>query len=119
MASRVLIVDDHAPFRVVARQVLGAGGYDVVGEAADGRSAIQATHELRPDLVLLDIQLPDIDGCEVARRLTAELNPPAIVLISARDAADYGSRLESCGARGFVAKAELSGAALEALLKQA
>ena len=118
MASRVLIVDDHAPFRVVARQVLGAGGYEVVGEAADGRSAIRATRELHPDLVLLDIQLPDLDGCEVARRLTAESNPPAIVLISSRDAADYGGRLYACGARGFVAKAELSGPALDALLKQ-
>ena len=113
----MLIVDDHAPFRGVARRVLDAGGYDVVGEAGDGRSAIRATRELRPDLVLLDIQLPDIDGCEVARRLTAELNPPAVVLISSRDAADYGARLQSCGARGFVAKADLSGAALDALLK--
>jgi DNA-binding NarL/FixJ family response regulator len=112
----VLIVDDHAGFRSMARRLLQAGGYDVVGEAADGSSAMQAARQLLPDLVLLDIQLPDVDGCEVARWLAAEANPPAVVLISSRDAEDYGARLEGCGARGFVAKADLSGATIDALL---
>ena len=100
----------------MARRLLQAGGYDVVGEAADGSSALQAARQLRPDLVLLDIQLPDVDGCEVARWLAAEANPPAVVLISSRDAEDYGARLTGCGARGFVAKADLSGASIDALL---
>ena len=116
MASRVLIVDDHSGFRHIARQLLTEGGYDVVGEAADGLSAIKAARQLRPDVVLLDVQLPDIDGCEVARQLAAHRDPPAVVLISSRDAADYGARLDGCGARGFVAKAELSGAALDNVL---
>jgi DNA-binding NarL/FixJ family response regulator len=100
----------------MARRLLQAGGYDVVGEAADGSSAMQAARQLLPDLVLLDIQLPDVDGCEVARWLAAEANPPAVVLISSRDAEDYGARLAGCGARGFVAKADLSGATIAALL---
>jgi DNA-binding NarL/FixJ family response regulator len=115
---RVLIVDDHAGFRSMARRLLQAGGYDVVGEAADGSSAMQAARQLLPDLVLLDIQLPDVDGCEVARWLAAEANPPAVVLISSRDAEDYGARLAGCGARGFVTKADLSGATIAALLAE-
>jgi DNA-binding NarL/FixJ family response regulator len=116
VSPRVLIVDDHAGFRSMARRLLQAGGYDVVGEAADGSAAMQAARQLLPDLVLLDIQLPDVDGCEVARWLAAEANPPAVVLISSRDAEDYGARLAGCGARGFVAKADLSGATIAALL---
>jgi DNA-binding NarL/FixJ family response regulator len=115
---RVLIVDDHAGFRAMARRLLQAAGYDVVGEAADGASALDAARRLRPDLVLLDVQLPDVDGCEVARQLAAEDAPPAVVLISSRDAGDYGERLQSCGARGFVAKADLSGATIDALLHE-
>lgn len=102
----------------MARRLLQAGGYDVVGEAADGSSAMQAARQLLPDLVLLDIQLPDVDGCEVARWLAAEANPPAVVLISSRDAEDYGARLAGCGARGFVTKADLSGATIAALLAE-
>ena len=118
MLPRVLIVDDHAGFRSIARRLLEAGGYEVVGEAADGSSAMQAAHDLRPDLVLLDIQLPDVDGCQVATWLLAAHSPPTVVLVSSRDAADYGPRLAGCGARGFVAKADLSGAALDALLRE-
>src|ERR1700726_226654 len=97
VGPRVLIVDDHAGFRSMARRLLQAGGYEVVGEAADGSSGLQAARHLRPDLVLLDIQLPDVDGCEVARWLAAEADPPAVVLISSRDAEDYGARLTGCG----------------------
>jgi DNA-binding NarL/FixJ family response regulator len=112
----VLIVDDHAGFRSMASRLLQSAGYDVVGEAADGSSGLEAARRLQPDLVLLDIQLPDVDGCEVARWLAAEDNPPVVVLISSRDAGDYGARLEDCGARGFVAKADLSRATIDALL---
>jgi DNA-binding NarL/FixJ family response regulator len=113
----ILIVDDHPSFRYTARVLLQAEGFEVVGEAADGDSALRAAQELRPDVVLLDVQLPDFDGFEVARRL-ARMNggSPAVILTSSRDAADYGPLVEESGARGFVPKAELSGSALAALL---
>jgi DNA-binding NarL/FixJ family response regulator len=116
---RVLIVDDHTWFRSVARMLLQTSGYDVIGEAVDGASAMQAVSELRPDVVLLDIQLPDMDGCRVARLLTQTEAPPTVVLISSREASDYGPRIQICGARGFIGKAALSGAALDALLSGA
>lgn len=114
--TRVLIVDDHAPFRSIARQILSAAGFLTVGESADGREAIRACGELCPDLVLLDVQLPDIDGFAVAAVLTARVDPPAVVLVSSRSRTDYGSRIEDCRARGFIAKAELSGDAVRRLL---
>ena len=110
------IVDDHRTFRRAARRVLESAGYEVIGEAADGESAIEAIHELSPDVVLLDVALPGIDGFEVASRLTANGNSPAIVITSSRDGADFGPRVEESGARGFVHKAELSGPAIDAVL---
>jgi DNA-binding NarL/FixJ family response regulator len=112
----VLIVDDHAAFRAGARRLLQLEGFDVLGEAADGASALEAARRLHPDVVLLDIGLPDVDGFAVAEQLAAQDDPPAVVLISTRAAAAYGRRLERCGARGFIAKAELSGACLAALV---
>ena len=108
----VLVVDDHDGFRRYARVFLGASGLDVVGEAADGASAIAESRRLRPSVVLLDVQLPDIDGFEVARRLLAEPDGPAIILISTRDAADYGDRIRASGARGFVTKSRLTASAV-------
>jgi DNA-binding NarL/FixJ family response regulator len=116
MHNRVLIVDDHAPFRSITRQVLTADGFLVVGEAADGAEAIRTCGELHPDLVLLDVQLPDIDGFAVAAILTTRIDPPAVVLVSSRSRTDYGSRIEDCGARGYIAKAELGGDAVRRLL---
>ena len=115
MTARVLIVDDHAPFRARARALLEADGYEVVGEAADGQSAVAAAQRLRPDVVLLDVQLPDVDGFAVAERLAAEADPPTVVLISSRGAGTYRHRLQSSPVRGFIAKAELSGDALAML----
>ena len=112
----LLIVDDHPGFRALARRLLKAGGFEVVGEAADGHAAITAARTLRPDVVLLDIQLPGIDGFEVAARLGDGEVGPAVVLISTRDRADYGPRVDRCGARGFIPKAELSAAAIRSLL---
>jgi two-component system response regulator EvgA len=112
----VLIVDDHAGFRASARRMLEAEGFDVVGEADDGESAIEAAGELAPEVVLLDVQLPGIDGFEVASRLTAEAGAPAVVLTSTRDLAEFGSLVEESGARGFVPKGSLSAAAIEELL---
>jgi DNA-binding NarL/FixJ family response regulator len=115
MPHRVLIVDDHAGFRTQARALLESEGFLVVGEAADGHAAILAAARLTPDVVLLDVQLPDIDGFEVAEQLTA--GAAQVILTSSRDGADFGSLVARCGARGFVPKGELSGAALEALLQ--
>ena len=117
MSPSVLIVDDHPTFRATARALLEAEGFEIVGEAEDGRAAIEAARRLRPEVVLLDVQLPDIDGFEVAASLTSNGNSPAVVLISSRDAADFGELIALSGARGFLAKAELSGAALTALLR--
>jgi DNA-binding NarL/FixJ family response regulator len=114
--TTVLIVDDHAGFRSRARALLESDGYDVVGEAPDGESAVSATHDLDPDVILLDVQLPGIDGFEVARRLAAAGRRSRVVLTSSREASDYGRRIERSGARGFISKAELSGRAIRALL---
>lgn len=114
--ATVLIVDDHADYRRSASALLEAEGFAVVGVAADGASAIEAVERLRPEVVLLDIQLPDVDGLCVAKRLAVTPDPPVVVLISSREAAAYGSRLDTAPARGFIAKRELSGAALAALV---
>jgi DNA-binding NarL/FixJ family response regulator len=112
----VVIVDDHAEFRASARKLLEAEGYTVVGEAADSTQAFEAVAELKPAVVLLDITLPGPDGLAVAERLTAGDDSPAVVLISSRDAIEYGPRLARTRARGFIAKDELSGERLAALL---
>jgi DNA-binding NarL/FixJ family response regulator len=116
MGPTVLIVDDHAAFRASARALLQAEGFDVVGEAANGAEAVKAVAVLRPEIVLLDIQLPDLDGLAVAEELAAAPDPPAVVLISSRDAAAYGPRLQAAPARGFIPKSGLSGEALAALI---
>ncbi len=116
MPVAVLIVDDNARFRVRARRRLEADGYAVVAEAEDGASALEAARRHRPDVVLLDIGLPDMSGLTVAECLTREPEPPAVVLTSTHDAADFGERLSRCGARGFVPKAALTGEAIAAVL---
>jgi DNA-binding NarL/FixJ family response regulator len=112
----VLIVDDHEGFRQVARELLEADGVQVVGEAADGESAITEAARLRPQLVLLDVQLPDIDGFEVAARIGEASDPPAVVLTSSHAASTYRQRLAHSAARAFIPKDELSGDALAALV---
>jgi DNA-binding NarL/FixJ family response regulator len=116
LVPTILIVDDHPSFRASAHAMLAADGYEVVGEAEDGESAITAAERLRPDVVLLDVQLPDLDGFEVARRLTANGEGPSVVLVSSRDGSDFGPLVESSGACGFVPKNELSGPAVTALI---
>jgi DNA-binding NarL/FixJ family response regulator len=111
----VLIVDDHAGFRRAARALLETAGFSVVGEAADGATALTEAARLRPGLVLLDIQLPDLDGFEVAARLADGTEPPAVVLTSSRAASSYRQRLASSPALGFIAKSELTGQALAEL----
>jgi DNA-binding NarL/FixJ family response regulator len=114
--GNVLIVDDHPSFRTSARRLLEDAGFTVVGETDSGLSAIVAVRELRPSVVLLDVQLPDIDGFEVAARLAGQDEAPAVVLTSSHDGADFGDMVVRCGARGFVDKADLSGSAIEQLL---
>jgi DNA-binding NarL/FixJ family response regulator len=116
MAMTLMIVDDHRSFRNAARRVLESAGFEVVGEAADGESALEAIRSLHPDVVLLDVQLPGIDGFEVASRLTANGDAPAIVMTSSREGADFGPLVEQSGARGFIHKADLSGPAIDAVL---
>ena len=116
MPGTVLIVDDHEGFRASARRLLEADGYEVVGEAGDGERGIEAAATLEPEVVLLDVQLPGIDGFAVARRLTARPGAPAVVLTSTREGAEFGALVEESGARGFVPKDELSGRALAAVL---
>jgi two-component system response regulator EvgA len=116
MATTVLVVDDHESFRRVARLLLEFEGYEVVGEAEDGHTGLAAARALAPDLVLLDIQLPDIDGFDVAARLTSDERAPAVILTSSQDGADFGMLIRRSGARGFIPKAEITGARLAALL---
>jgi DNA-binding NarL/FixJ family response regulator len=119
VGPRVLIVDDHPSFRASARVLLEAEGFEVVGEAADGATALSEARRLRPEVVLLDVQLPDFDGFDVAARLTGDENAPAVILVSSRDGSDFGPLVTRSGARGFVPKAELSGDRVQALLPPA
>ncbi len=112
----LLIVDDHASFRTFVRSMLSADGFDVTGEAADGESALVEAQRLQPEVVLLDVQLPGIDGFEVARQLAETERPPAVVLTSSRDASEYGARLTESPVFGFIPKHELSGDGLSLLL---
>ena len=116
LVTRVLIVDDHPSFRASARAVLEADGFEVVGEAADGASALEAARSLAPDVILMDVQLPDANGFDLCEFLCVTEPEPSVVLISSRDAADYNGLLETSHARGFIAKADLSGDAVRALL---
>ena len=114
---RVLIVDDHAGFRATARRLLEGEGYESVGDAEDAASAVAVAKETRPELVLLDVQLPDRDGFELTEQLVA-LDPEVqVVLTSSRDVEDFGQYVETSSARGFVPKAKLSGETLTALLE--
>jgi DNA-binding NarL/FixJ family response regulator len=113
----LLIVDDHAGFRSFARALLESEGYDVVGEAADGATAVAAARRLRPAIVLLDIALPDVDGFAVCEQIIAAARErPLVVLTSSRDASSYRDRLASSKASGFIPKHEISAAALAELI---
>lgn len=114
---RVLIVDDHPSFRTCARSLLESEGFEVVGEAADGGSAVTLAAQLEPEIVLLDIQLPGADGFAVAEQLLAAHPHLQIVLVSSRERSSYGPLIEQSGARGFLTKGDVSGVALERLLE--
>ena len=116
MTHTVLIVDDHPSFRASARAILESDGFTVVGEAVDGASGLEALRRLRPDVVVLDVQLPDMTGFDVCVEC-GDLDTTSIVLVSSRDAADYGTQVEASKAIGFVPKGELSGEAILSLLR--
>lgn len=116
MSGTVLIVDDHERFRAIARRALEVDGWTVVAEADDGASGLRAAGEAHPDVVLLDVGLPDMSGLEVARQLHAATPDLAVVLVSTHDAGDYAELAAAHGARGFIPKAELSGDALSELV---
>ena len=118
MPKTLLIVDDHPSFRCSARAILEAEGFEVVGEAATGELAVAMARTLHPDVVLLDVQLPDASGFDVCQALVRSGNgaAPDVVLVSSRDACDYGDLIDASGACGFVPKADLSGEALASLL---
>lgn len=117
MAKSILIVDDYATFRASARSLLEDEGFEVVGEAENGLAALRLARELEPEVVLLDVHLPDLDGFEVAERLRELEAPPIVILTSSRD--DYRSLVESSSAVAFLRKDELSGAALTSALASA
>lgn len=114
MATSIVIVDDYAPFRDTARTLLETEGFEVVGEAENGVTALRVARDVQPDVVLLDVHLPDFDGFEVAERLRRLDPAPVVILTSSRD--DYGALVATSAARAFVRKDELSGKALEAAL---
>jgi DNA-binding NarL/FixJ family response regulator len=117
VARTIVIVDDHDDFRSHAARMLTAGGYDVVGSCADGHSAVSTITALHPDVVLLDVQLPDIDGFAVIEQVERLLDGgPVVVLTSTREAIDYGARVAQSGAAGFISKAELSARSVDALV---
>ena len=116
MTLTALVVDDHAGFRTSARFLLEMEGFEVVGEAEDGASAVSAAERLEPDLVLLDVQLPDSRGFEVAREILSRGLHSRIILVSSREESDYGDSIRASGAIGFVPKGELSGDRVRALL---
>jgi len=112
----LVVVDDHAGFRQVVRQMLTAAGWQVIGEASTGAAVPDMVMRLAPDLVLLDVVLPDTDGFTVAERLAAAGCRSAVVLISGHDRSDFEGRVRAAPVRGFLAKEMISGQALAQLL---
>ena len=119
MPCRVLLVDDNSDFRRAARQLLERHDFVVVAEAETGITGIERAQEHRLDLALVDVQLPDIDGFEVAERLSRLGAAVAVILVSSLDGADFGALVAAGPALGFVSKGELSASAIEALLPPA
>jgi len=109
MAVRVLIVDDQSTFRAAARAVVGAAaGFEVVAEAATGEESLDAVRDHQPDLVLMDVNLPGIDGVEATRMILLPGGGPVVLLLSTRDAEEYAPIAVECGAAGYISKSEFS-----------
>ena len=113
---RVLVVDDQPPFREAVRMVVEmTAGFQVAGEAVNGQEGIEMTQTLRPDLVLMDVQMPGIDGIEATRRITELDDPPHVVVMSTHESGDYQETAVLAGADAFIAKSEFGMDALEDL----
>ena len=112
MPVRVLIVDDQEPFRTVARTVVEmTDGFEVIGESESGEDSVSRAHELSPDLVLMDVNLPGINGLEATRQILADHangKPVVVLVLSTYEAAEYGPQAEEAGAAGFISKSEFS-----------
>jgi DNA-binding NarL/FixJ family response regulator len=118
MDHRVLIVDDNGAFRAAARQLLERAGFAVVAEAESGAGGVEEAKAYSPDVAIVDVQLPDFDGFEVAARLSDLDAPPRVILTSSLDGGDFGALVAASSALGFVPKADLSGSLIKALLAQ-
>jgi DNA-binding NarL/FixJ family response regulator len=116
--TRVLIVDDHSSFRQLAARLLGDSGFAVVGEAADAASALREAERLQPDVVLLDVVLPDRSGLAIAAELARAAAAPQVVLTSSRSPSDFGESFDWPPGCSFVPKHELSAARLRAVLQR-
>jgi len=115
MTVRVLIVDDQQPFRMAARMVVEATeGFDVVGEAESGEQSIELAKDLDPNLVLMDVNLPGIDGLEATRRILAESERVVVLLLSTYEEEEYAPRAAECGASSYIPKAAFGPDRLEA-----
>jgi two-component system, NarL family, invasion response regulator UvrY len=111
----VLVVDDQAPFREVARMVVEmTDGFEVVGEAADGLSGVDAAADLQPSLVLMDLNMPDIDGFEATRRIRSLVPGSRVLILSTHDPADFRDQALAAGAFDFISKSSFDPIVLEA-----
>ncbi len=117
MRPRIVIVDDDATFLATVRRLLEAQGFAVVGEALNGLDGVAAAARLEPDIVLVDVNLPDIDGFQVVERIADGGRAPPVVLTSIRSAGDFGSLIETSRARAFITKADITGEALAEFLE--
>ena len=116
ISRSVLLVDDHPGFRAQAGRLLICEGYSVIGEAGDCGTAIERAHALAPEIALVDIHLPDGTGFELAERLCAIADGPAVILISSRDRAELEPCVSESPALGFIPKADLSRTAIDDLV---
>ena len=115
MPVRELIVDDHEPFRVAARMVVEAtDGFDVVGEAETGEDSVRMAEELAPDLVLMDVNLPGINGLDATRQILAASDVVVVLLLSTYEEEEYAPRAAECGAAAYIPKAVFGPDRLEA-----
>ena len=111
---RVLIVDDQPPFRDASRMVVEmTDGFEVAGEAENGEQGVELAANLKPDLVLMDVQMPGIDGLEATRRITSVDDPPQVLVMSTHESGDYDASAIAAGAFGFIPKSQFSMDALE------
>lgn len=113
MSVRVLIVDDQEPFREAAQLVVEVtDGFEVVGVAETGEESVISARALRPDLVLMDVNLPGIDGLAATRQILAEPTPPVVVVLSTYEPEEYGPRVAEVGAAAYIPKSEFDPEAL-------